>query len=309
MELKKFDSSALILSFIGVTIGSAIAAFAIEEFLVARKILDGGIVGISIIISTILGIKLSLLIALFNIPFLILGLKMLGKTFALKASYAMIIFSVFLEIFERWKYVTEDSLLATVFGGILLGTGVGLVMRCGGCVDGIDTVSLLISKKTQFSTGQIILFFNLCIYTVAGFLFGPDRALYSILTYFITSKLIDMVETGLEQGKAAMIITDNGVEIADKIYSKLGRTVTLMQGKGLISGEKAVLYCVVTRLELSELKRIVKEDEGSSFMTVTDVSEIVGAHIKKTPKINLKEQETAEKGNDENAHQEDNTLS
>ena len=115
-----------------------------------------------------------------------------------------------------------------------------------------------------------------------------------------------MVETGLEQGKAAMIITDNGVEIADKIYSKLGRTVTLMQGKGLISGEKSVLYCVVTRLELSELKRIVKEDEGSSFMTVTDVSEIVGAHIKKTPKI---KQEAAEKGNDENAHQEDNTLS
>lgn len=270
-----------IYSYFFITIGAAIAAFAIEEFLIAKQILDGGIVGISIILNQLFHIKLSVFIVILNIPFLIMGLKLMGKTFAFKATYAMLAFSAFLVAFEEMQEVTEDPLLATVYGGVFLGLGVGLVMRSGGCVDGIDTVSLLLSKKTQFSTGQIILFFNLIIYSVAGLIFGPDRALYSLLAYFITSKVIDLVETGLDQGKAVMIITENGERIADTIYRHLGRTVTLLQGEGLISGKKIVLYCVVTRIELSELKRIVQDDDGSAFMTVSDVSEIVGKHIKK----------------------------
>lgn len=270
-----------VFSYLLITIGAVIAAFAIEEFLVAKQILDGGIVGISIILSQLTSLKLSYFIVILNIPFLILGWRLLGKTFAFKATYAMIIFSIFLVAFEEMEEVTDDPLLATVYGGLFLGLGVGLIMRSGGCVDGLDTVSLLLSKKTQFSTGQIILFFNLIIYSCAGFIFGPDRALYSVLTYFITSKVIDIVETGLEQGKAVMIITENGERIADTIYKSLGRTVTLLEGEGLISGKKIVLYCVVTRIELSELKRIVKEDDGSAFMTISDVSEIVGTHIKK----------------------------
>lgn len=264
-----------------ITVGAVIAAFAIEEFLVAKQILDGGIVGISIILNHITGLKLCYFIVVLNIPFLILGWRLLGKTFAFKATYAMIVFSIFLVVFEEMEEVTDDPLLATVYGGLFLGLGVGIIMRSGGCVDGLDTVSLLLSKKTQFSTGQIILFFNLIIYSCAGFIFGLDRALYSVLTYFITSKVIDIVETGLEQGKAVMIITENGERIADTIYKSLGRTVTLLEGEGLISGKKIVLYCVVTRIELSELKRIVKEDDGSAFMTISDVSEIVGTHIKK----------------------------
>lgn len=270
-----------IFSFILITLGAVIAAFAIEEFLVAKQILDGGIVGISIILNHIFGLKMSYFIVILNIPFLILGWKLLGKIFAFKATYAMVIFSIFLVVFEEMPEVTEDPLLATVYGGLFLGLGVGLIMKSGGCVDGVDTVSLLLSKKTQFSTGQIILFFNLIIYSCAGLIFGPDRALYSLLTYFITSKVIDVVETGFEQAKAVMIITENGERIADTIYRHLGRTVTLLEGEGLISGKKIVLYCVVTRLELSELKRIVKEDDGSAFVTISDVSEIVGTHIKK----------------------------
>ncbi len=268
-------------SYLMITVGAIIAAFAIEEFLVAKNILDGGVVGISIILSQLSGIKLSYFVVILNIPFLILGLKLLGKNFALKALYAMLVFSVFLVVFEEMEEITDDPLLATAYGGLFLGVGVGLILRAGGCVDGFDTVSLLLSKKTQFSTGQIILFFNLIIYSCAGFIFGADRALYSLLTYFITSKVIDMVETGLEQGKAVMIITENGERIADTIYKNLGRTVTLLEGEGLISGKKIVLYCVVTRIELSELKRIVREDDGSAFMTISDVSEIVGKHIKK----------------------------
>lgn len=268
-------------SFIIITVGAIIAAFAIEEFLVAKQILDGGIVGISIILNHIFGLKLSYFIVILNIPFLILGAKLLGKIFAFKATYAMIVFSAFLIVFEEMPEVTEDPLLATVYGGLFLGLGVGLVMKSGGCVDGVDTVSLLLSKKTQFSTGQIILFFNLIIYFCAGLIFGPDRALYSLLTYFITSKVIDIVETGFEQAKAVMIITENGERIAETIYRRLGRTVTLLEGEGLISGKKIVLYCVVTRIELSELKRIIKDDDGSAFVTISDVSEIVGTHIKK----------------------------
>ncbi len=280
-ETLKYKMAKYVFSYLLITVGAVIAAFAIEEFLVAKQILDGGIVGISIILSQLTRLKLSYFIVILNIPFLILGWKLLGKTFAFKATYAMIIFSIFLVVFEEMEEVTDDPLLATVYGGLFLGLGVGIIMRSGGCVDGLDTVSLLLSKKTQFSTGQIILFFNLIIYSCAGFIFGPDRALYSVLTYFITSKVIDIVETGLEQGKAVMIITENGERIADTIYKCLGRTVTLLEGEGLISGKKIVLYCVVTRIELSELKRIVKEDDGSAFMTISDVSEIVGTHIKK----------------------------
>ncbi|MBO5560591.1 MAG: YitT family protein [Firmicutes bacterium] len=282
MEKKaKLNIPQLIFSYLMIAVGSAVAAFAIEEFLVAKNILDGGIVGISIILNNLTKVPLSLFIVIINIPFLVLGLKQLGRTFAFKAAFAMIVFSLLLAAFEDMEEVTDDPLLATVYGGVFLGIGVGLVMRAGGCVDGMDTLSLLLSKRTSFSTGQIILGFNLVIYTIAGFIFGADRALYSILTYFITSKVIDMVETGFEQGKAVMIITENGERIADKIYKQLGRTVTLLEGEGLISGKKIVLYCVVTRIELSELKRIIKEDEGSAFATISDVSEIVGAHIKK----------------------------
>lgn len=270
-----------IFSYIFIAVGAVIAAFAIEEFLVAKQILDGGVVGISIILSQLTGIKLSYFTIILNIPFLSVGWKILGKNFAVKATFAMIIFSVFLVVFEEMGEITDDPLLATVYGGLFLGLGVGIILKAGGCVDGFDAVSLLLSKKTQFSTGQIILFFNLIIFSCAGFIFGPDRALYSLLTYFITSKVIDIVETGMEQGKAVMIITENGERIADNIYRHLGRTVTLLEGEGLISGKKIVLYCVVTRIELSELKRIVRDDDGSAFMTISDVSEIVGAHIKK----------------------------
>ncbi len=281
MENKRDIIIKYIISYICITAGAAIAAFAIEEFLLAKQILDGGVVGISIILNHLFNIRLSVFIVILNIPFLIVGLKIMGKTFAFKATYAMLVFSVFLVVFEEMQEVTDDPLLATVYGGVFLGLGVGIIMRSGGCVDGIDTVSLLLSKKTQFSTGQIILFFNLIIYSCAGIIFGPDRALYSLLAYFITSKVIDIVEMGLDQGKAVMIITENGERIADTIYKHLGRTVTLLQGEGLISGKKIILYCVVTRIELSELKRIVKNDDGSAFMTISDVSEIVGKHIKK----------------------------
>ena len=269
------------ISFLLITIGAAFAAVALEIFLVPNNIIDGGIIGISIMLSYVTKIQLSILTLVLNIPFLILGYKHLGKGFLIKAAYAMVVFSILLEQFKPVNELTNDILLATVFGGVLLGIGVGFVIRYGACLDGTEVVAILISKKTSFSVGQVVMFFNFFIYATSSLLFGWDRALYSILTYFITFKIIDMVSDGLEQAKAAMIITNHGEEIANSIYKHLGRTVTMLEGEGLISGKKVVLYAVVTRIEVPELKRIVEADDYSAFVTITDVSEIVGKHIKK----------------------------
>lgn len=270
-----------IVSFFMVILGAIIAAFAIEEFLAPNNIMDGGIVGISMVADVFLPLPLGVITFVLNIPFLYIGFRQMGTLFLAKTTVAMTVFSVFLEIFSVWRNATDELLLATVFGGIVLGIGVGLVIRYGGCLDGTETMAILLSKKLPLSTGQIILVFNILIYTVVGILFGADRAMYSLLTYLIASKVIDLVEVGLDEAKAVMIITNEGKEIADAIYERLGRTVTLLEGEGLISGKKVVLYCVVTRIEIPVIKKVLQEDDASGFMTVSDVSEIVGNHIKK----------------------------
>jgi len=269
-----------ILPYLAITAGAGIAAFALEEFLVPFTILDGGVVGVSMILNQLTDVSLSLLILILNIPFVAIGVKKLGRAFLFRAAYAMLLFSVLLEALHDLPAVTDQDLLVVVFGGVLLGIGVGLILRNGGCLDGTEIVALLLSRNAHFSVGQIIFGFNIVIYGTAGALFGLDRALYSLLTYFITSKVIDMVENGMEQGKAVMIITDDGKEIADDIHSQLGRTCTLLDGTGLISGKKVVLYCVVTRVEVPAIKRIIRETDASAFVTISDVSEIVGQHIK-----------------------------
>jgi len=269
-----------ILSYIIITIGTFIAAFAIDTLLIPNTILDGGVTGISMIISKLSGISLSILVLIINIPFVLIGYKHLGKYFLARTIYGMAFFSLFIKLLEIIEPITNEMLLATVFGGALLGIGVGLVIRFGGCVDGTESVALVLTKKLNLSVGQIILIFNLIIYTIAAFLFGIDRALYSILTYFITFKMIDLVSTGLEQTKSAIIITDKGNDLAREIYNKLGRTTTMMKGKGLLSGDKEILYCVLTRIEIYELKKIVSEMDESAFISIGEVTDIIGNHIK-----------------------------
>lgn len=272
-------------SIVLIVIGCAVAAFSIGAILIPNLILDGGINGISIMLGQLTGIKTSLFIVILNIPFLLLGYKTLGKEFVFKALFAMLTFSAILYFTESLNIHIQDKLLATIYGGLVLGFGVGLVIRYGGCLDGTEIAAIILSKKTNFSVGQIVLICNVFIYGVAGFMFGFDRALYSLLTYFITFKVIDFVSEGLEQGKAALIITNQSAKVARDIYEKLGRTVTSFEGKGMINGETMILYCVITRLELTELRNIVNADDVQAFVTVIDVSEIIGAHIKKKPEI------------------------
>lgn len=279
---------ANLITFIMLTIGAFLGAYALETFLIPNTILDGGVTGISIIVSKLTKMPMSLLVLILNIPFIYIGFRNMGKGFLVRAIYSMIIFSLSLSYCSHFEPVTEQILLATVFGGAILGIGVGLVIHFGGCVDGTESVALVISKKSSLSVGQVVLIFNLVIYTVAGIIFGIDRAMYSLLTYFITFKVIDFVSEGLEQAKAALIITAKGTDMANEIYKRLGRTVTKIKGKGLISGEKEVLYCVLTRLEIFELKKICHDMDQSSFVTILEVSEIIGEHIKSTEKIKEK---------------------
>ncbi len=272
----------LVIDFIGMTLGAVIAAFAIEEFLVPCTILDGGVVGVSIIISTLSKLPLSLLTICLNVPFLVFGARKLGRMFIVKSAYSMAVFSLFLELFAPMANATEEYLLAVCFGGVILGIGVGLVIKFGGCLDGTETAAILLNKKFRFSVGRVVLICNIVIFAAAGIILRSfDRAMYSLLTYFITSKVLDIVESGMEQTKAAMIITNDAKEISEKIYTRLGRTVTIMEGEGLVSGKKVVLYCVLTRFEIHELKDIIKTIDSSAFIAVSDVSEIIGNHMKK----------------------------
>lgn len=276
---KKFE---FIVSFFLLTFGSLIAAIALSNFLLPNNILDGGVNGISFIVSKLTNFSLPLLVLLFNIPFMFVGYKSLGKSFLYRTIYSVVAFSCFLSIFEHFGSFTNEILLATVFGGLLLGVGVGIIIRFGGCIDGTESLAMVISKKTNLSVGQIILVCNLIIYTVGGFIFGWDRAMYSLLTYVITFKFIDAVSEGLEQAKAALIITEKGTKLSKEIYKKLGRTTTTIKAKGLISGDKEVLYCVLTRIELFELRHLVEQMDESAFVTVLEVSDIIGSHIKST---------------------------
>lgn len=288
MEYIKSKKYQNLIAFIMLTVGSILAAYALETFLIPNTILDGGVTGISIILSKLFEIPLSILILILNIPLIYVGYRNMGVGFLIRAIYSMILFSLSLSYFSYLESVTNQILLATVFGGAILGIGVGLVIHFGGCVDGTESVALVISKKTSLSVGQVVLFFNLIIYLVAGLIFGIDRALYSLLTYFITFKVIDFVSEGLEQAKAALIVTEKGTDMANEIYKRLGRTVTKLKGKGLISGEKEVLYCVLTRIEVYELKKLCQEMDQSSFITILEVSEIIGEHIKNNKKLKKK---------------------
>lgn len=288
MDFLRTSRGKLILEFLMCAVGAIIAAFAIEEFLAPNTILDGGVVGISMMINALSGFSLSILTILINIPFVIIGGRRLGWMFIIKTAFSMAVFAIFLAVFEHLKAFTDETLLAVCFGGVILGAGVGLVIRGGGCLDGTESVAILLNKKFNTPVGTVVLIFNVIIYIVAGFLFGWDRAMYSLLTYFITSRVLNFVEGGLEQAKAAMIITEDAKQVAEQIYKRLGRTVTIMEGEGLVSGKKTVLYCVITRLEVNTLKNIVNSLDSSSFVAVSDVSEIIGTHIKKVDKATLR---------------------
>lgn len=265
-----------------ITIGAILMSIGLEIFLVPNNVIDGGITGISIMLSYTTGWKLGIFIFVLNLPFFFIGYKQIGKTFAISTLYGIIILSISTSLLHPVSAFTQDILLASIFGGMILGVGIGIVIRYGGSLDGTEIMAILASKKLPFSVGEIVMFFNIFILGSAGFVFSWDRAMYSILAYFVAYKTMDVVIAGLDESKFVWIISDNFHDIGDAILHRLGRGVTYLTGEGAYSGDdKKVIFCVINRLEEAKLKDIVKEYDSSAFLAVGDIAEVRGGRFKK----------------------------
>ncbi len=262
--------------------GAVLVSIGLEIFLIPNRIIDGGIVGISIILSHLTGWKLGIFLFLLNVPFLFIGYNQIGKTFAVSTLLGVTAMSVGTTLLHPVPGLTADPLLAAVYGGIILGIGVGLVIRYGGSLDGTEIVAILFTKRTPFSVGEVVMFFNVFILGSAGFVFGWDRAMYSLIAYYIAFKMIDLTIDGFQESKFVWIISDNHQEVGNTILARLGRGVTYLQGEGGYTGdEKKVIFCVITRLEEAKLKSIVEETDPSAFLAVGNIHDVRGGRFAK----------------------------
>lgn len=265
-----------------IVIGALIVSVALELFLVPNLITDGGITGISVMTSYLSGLPLGIFLFIINLPFLIVGYRMIGKTFAISTLLGISVMSLGTALLHEVPAFVNNTVLAFVFGGVFLGLGTGLVIRFGGSLDGTEIIAILISRKTPFSVGEIIMFFNFFILVTAGFVFTWESAMFSLLAYYIAYKTIDVVVDGLNESKSVWIISDQIDEIGDAILSRLGRGVTYLSGEGGFSGDpKKVIFCVITRLEEAKLKEIVTEVDESAFLAVGNIHDVKGGRFKK----------------------------
>jgi len=288
VEIKQKTRKELFVDFVKKSffwiLGAFIVAVALEMFLLPNKIIDGGVIGISMMLSYITEWNLGLLIFAINIPFLLYALKCLGKKFVLNTFIATALLSVTTNLTIGLRPVTDDLLLATVFGGILLGFGVGLILRNNASLDGTEMLSMVIAKVNKvISVGQLLMFMNLFIYTAAGFLLGWDRALYSIITYFIASKVIDTVLEGLDKAKSVRIVSDYSREIGESIMKELDVSVTYMKAMGGYSRQEKILtFCVVNKFDIPKLKEVVHSVDPRAFIVTEDVHEVEGVRVRKS---------------------------
>lgn len=268
--------------YLTIFIGALIASVGLEIFLIPNEVIDGGVVGLSIMAQTLSGFSMGIFLILFNLPFLYLGYKQIGQNFAIATLVAILFLSGWSKVMEPIPPLTTDPFLAAIFGGIIDGLGVGLIIRAGGSLDGTEIVAIIMDKKSVFSVGEVVMFINLFILSSAGLLYGWDKAMYSLVAYFVISKMIDVVIKGLDESYAVMIVTNSHDDITSALNDRLGRGVTLLHGAGGYTGEsKEVLYCVVTRLEVDKLKEIVLEKDENAFVTINAVHDIIGGRFKK----------------------------
>jgi uncharacterized membrane-anchored protein YitT (DUF2179 family) len=264
-----------------IVIGATLSSIGLEIFLVPNNIIDGGVIGISMMTSYITNLPLGIFTFLFNIPFLIIGYKHIGKSFVMSTLFAVACLSVGVSVLHPIPGLTHDVFLAAIFGGIINGIGVGLIIRAGGSLDGTEIVAIILDKKISFSIGEIVMFFNCFILLAAGFVYEWDRAMYSLITYFIAFKAIDIIVEGLDESKAVTVVSDKHQEITEAILARLGRGVTILNGQGGFSKVPTnVLYVVVSRLELAKMKSIVLDFDQNALITVGNV-EVAGKKYKK----------------------------
>jgi uncharacterized membrane-anchored protein YitT (DUF2179 family) len=274
-----------------VFIGIAFATIGLEFFIVPNHLLDGGVTGISLLLSFITKLDVSIFIFAINIPFIVMGYRQVGKFFAIKTFLAIMTLSVVLFVMHAFHpaAITKEPILIAVFGGICLGAGIGFAMRGGCVIDGTEVLALFLTRKTSMQVGEIILIINILIFGVAAALQGIETALYSILTFMAASKTVDFLTNGIEEYTGVMIISEESDKIRKRIIIQLGRGVTIYSGKRGLLGKKAqasgmnnrdIIFTVVTKLELTKVRAIVDEIDKTSFMTTHSISSVKGGMVK-----------------------------
>ncbi len=280
---KKTSKLRIVLRGLSIIIGAFITAYGLEAILIPNNVSDGGVTGLSIVGSQLIGLPLGVLIALLNIPFVFLGYKQIGKSFAIYSVIGIASLAFGTSIMHHIPTIIQgDTLLVTVIGGIIIGFGMGLALRNGGALDGIDMLAVLLSRKLPFGTSDLILFLNLFVFIVVSTVFGLQGAFLSGIAYFIASKVIHTVEEGLSGSKTFKIITNQPELMVETIRDRLGRSATFNEVEGGYSNEKfKEITCVINRLEDSKMKEIIYEIDKFAFVTVYDVAEVKGGNFKK----------------------------
>ena len=265
-----------------IILGILSAGLGLKGFLLSSHFIDGGVTGISMLASDVLGFPLPILILLINLPFIALGYRQIGRKFAIKSALAIAGLSVCIA-FVKYPDVTPDRLLTAVFGGFFIGAGIGLAIRGGAVLDGTEIAALLVSKSSHLlKVGDVILILNIFIFSAAAFFLGVEPALYSILTYFAASKMIDFLIHGIEEYNSITIISDRSEEIRQAITSVLNRGVTVYKGRGgLTDVEQDILNCVVTRLEIGKVKVVATEIDSRAFIVVHPLADASGGVIRR----------------------------
>ena len=269
-----------------IIVGIFSAAFGLKGFLLSSGFIDGGVTGVSMLLSAVLGFPLWTLILIINIPFIAVGYRQLGRKFAIKSALAIAGLATCLAL-VKFPDVTPDKLLTAVFGGFFIGAGIGLAVRGGAVLDGTEIAALLVSKGSHLlKVGDVILILNIVIFGAAAFFLGIEAAMYSILTYFAASRTIDFLVHGLEEYTAIIITSARSDDIRQAIIRDLHRAVTVYNGRGgLTDQQQDILYCVVTRLEIGRISTLAKEIDGDAFVIVHPLADASGGVIKK-PALN-----------------------
>jgi uncharacterized membrane-anchored protein YitT (DUF2179 family) len=268
-----------------IVLGIFSAAFGLESFLLPNKFIDGGATGISLLIAEVADVPLYILILLVNIPFVILGYKVIGKLFAMKTALAILGLALVLFAVD-FPEITQDKLLVAVFGGFFLGAGIGLSVRGGSVLDGTEVLAIFLSRKLGTTIGDIIILINILVFLAAAYLLSVETALYSMLTYLAASKTLDFVIEGIEEYTGVTIISDKNEEIRSMIIDKLGRGLTIYKAKGGYgrTGERKeydVIFTVITRLEIRRLNIEITKIDPKAFVVMSKINDTRGGMIKK----------------------------
>ncbi len=266
------------------------ASFSLKSFLVPNHFLDGGVIGMSLLIHEVLHWHLGLILVIFNLPFIIIGYRMMGKMFAIRTSIAVIGITLCLQ-YVHFPELAHDKVLVAAFGGFFLGLGIGLCMRAGGTFDGIEVLALFTLKKTGFTITEIILALNVIIFIIAAFYLNIETALYAMLTYFVASQTTRYVIEGIEAYTGVTIISGKSELIKNALVMKMNKGITLYKGeRGFmknsfeVSSDCDIIFTIVTRLEVRRLKNIIFRIDPSAFIFTHTIKEASGGILKEIVK-------------------------